>query len=198
MFDSRTVLASLTLATLIAAAPAAAEPRQYRLDPEHLAITFSTHHLGLADVVGQFLTAQGSFTYDEAAGDVSGMRVTIEAESVFTNHKARDDHLRGGDFLDAGDHPEIVFVSTGSEKTGESTGILRGELTILGTTRPIELTVTRLGDGTYPFGDGHYAIGYRAETTIKRSAFGMTYGVEAGWVGDEVDIWIEGEAIRLD
>ena len=190
--------AATLLSAALLSAPAAAEPQSFELDPEHTAITFSTHHLGLADVVGQFLTVSGSFTYDEVAGTVSDMSVTIQADSVFTNHDARDGHLRSDEFLDTENHPEITFVSTGSDKTGDTTGILRGDLTILGVTQPVELEVTRLGDGTYPFGDKHYAIGYRATTTVKRSKYGMMYGVEGGWVGDDIDVWIEGEAILVE
>ena len=186
------------LGAALLSAPALAEPQSFELDPEHTSITFSTHHLELADVVGQFLSVSGGFTYDEAAGSVSDMSVAIQADSVFTNHDARDGHLRSDEFLDADNHPEIVFVSTGSEKTGETTGVLHGDLTILGVTKPVTLEVTKLGEGNYPFGDKHFAIGYKATTSIKRSEWGMMYGVEGGWVGDQIDIWIEGEAILVE
>jgi polyisoprenoid-binding protein YceI len=182
--------------TLASAAwPAAAAPALYRIDPEHLVVAFTVRHIGYHDVLGQFLEAEGSFTLDEEARTVSGIRVAIDAGSVFTNHKARDEHVRGGDFLDAGKHPAIRFVGTSAEPTGERTGRVTGDLTILGVTRPVTLDVTLNKVGPYPFG-GNYVAGVSARTTLRRSEFGMAYGVAGDLVGDEVNVMIELEAIR--
>ena len=67
---------------------------------------------------------------------------------------------------------------------------------IRGVTRPVTLDVTWNKTGEYPFGDKHYAIGLSARTKIKRSDFGMTYALDGGLVGEEVDIILEFEAIR--
>ncbi len=190
------VLAAL-LATL-SSLPAQALPRRFTLDPEHLAIAFKSRHLGLSDVLGQFLKASGSFVYDEQARTVEDIRVEIRADSVFSNHDARDGHLRSGDFLDASAHPLITFVGTRSEATGERTGKVHGDLTLRGVTRPVVLDVTLIGAGAYPFGDKHHAVGVSATTVLKRSEFGMHYALEGGMVGDEVPVIIEFEAIRQD
>lgn len=191
----RLILALLGAATLAGAGPAAAAPALYRLDPEHLVVAFTVRHIGYHDVLGQFLKAEGSFTLDEEARTVSGIQVAIDAGSVFSNHKARDEHVRGGDFLDAARHPAIRFVGTSAEATGERTGRVTGDLTILGVTRPATLDVTLNKVGPYPFG-GNYVAGVSARTTLKRSEFGMTYGVAGDLVGDEVEVMIELEAIR--
>lgn len=194
------IAARLTVAaTLLIAlcSPAAmAEPRRYSLDPDHLAVSFKSRHLGLSDVLGQFLKASGSFVYDEQARTVEDIRVEIQAASVFTNHEARDGHVRSGDFLDAKAHPLISFVGTRAEATGERTGKVHGDLTLRGVTRPVVLDVTLIGAGRYPFGDKHYAVGVSATTVLKRSEFGMTYALEGGIVGDEVPVMLEFEAIR--
>src|SRR5690606_28613069 len=116
-------------------------------------------------------------------------------DSVDSHHEERDEHLRSGDFLAADDHPEIRFVMTGAEPTGERTGKVTGDLTVRGVTRPVTLDVTWNKTGPYPFGS-NYVTGISARTTLKRSEFGMTYGVENGLVGDEVEVIIELEAIR--
>ena len=90
----------------------------------------------------------------------------------------------------------MTFVGTGAEPTGETTGTIEGELTLLGVTRPVTLDATFNKAGRYPFGDEHYAVGVDATTTIRRSDFGMTYGVENDWVGDEVRIVLGFEARR--
>lgn len=176
-------------------AEAAAAPARYRIDPEHLTVAFMVRHIGYQDVLGQFLKTEGSFTFDEAARQVSDLRVSIDAGSVFSNHQARDEHVRGGDFLDVPKHPAISFVGTAAEPTGERTGRVTGDLTIRGVTRPAVLEVTLNKVGPYPFGP-NYVAGISARTTVRRSEFGMTYAVEGGLVGDEVDVIVELEAIR--
>lgn len=175
--------------------PAQAAPATYRLDPEHTTIAFLVRHIGYADTLGQFLKAEGSFVFDEEARTLSDLEVSIDAASVFTNHAARDDHLRKADFLHVAEHPAITFVGTSAEPTGPNTGKVTGDLTILGVTRPVTLDVTLNKTGLYPYID-HYVAGISARTVIRRSEFGMTYAVENGWVGDEVQVIIEVEAIR--
>lgn len=201
------MIRTLALSTLIAtglclssvgAGTAKAEPASYKLDPSHLTIAFLVRHLGYADTLGQFLEANGSFVYDDEARTVENILVEIDTASVFSNHEARDNHLRSNDFLAADENPVIRFVGTGAEPTGETTGRIMGDLTIRGVTKPVALEVTLNKAGNYPWGDKHYALGLSARTTIKRSEFGMMYAVEGGIVGDEVDIILEFEAIRQD
>jgi len=189
-----TVLAAGLLAGVVA--PAEAEPRDYEIDPEHVAVGFLVHHLGLADTLGMFREVSGSFTYDHEAKKLSDVKIVIQTDSVFTNHEERDEHLRGPDFLNVKEYPTMTFTAEEAERTGEGKGKLHGELTLLGETEPLTLDVTYEGGRKYPFGDGHYAIGISARGTVKRSDHGMTYAVEDDLVGDEVDLIIEFEAIR--
>jgi len=178
------------------AAPAGAEPRDYTIDPDHVAVGFLVHHLGLADTLGMFREVEGSFTYDRETQELSDVKIVVQTDSVFTNHEARDEHLRGPDFLNAEEYPTMTFTADEAERTGEDTGKLHGELTLLGETKPLTLDVTYEGGRKYPFGDGHYAIGISARGTVERSDYGMTYAVENDIVGDAVDLIIEFEAIR--
>lgn len=188
--------AAALVALLHLAGPAAAEPRKFTLDPEHIAIGFLVHHLGLADVLGMFREASGSFTYDAEARTISDVEITVQTASVFTNHEARDEHLRSPDFLNVKEYPTMTFAADEAMATGDRTGKLTGELTLLGVTKPLTLDVTYRGGTYYPFGDGHYAIGISARGTIKRTDFGMTYAAANGWVGDEIKLIIEFEAKR--
>lgn len=191
----RLILVAALVAAAGAAAPAQAEPRRFVLDPEHLVIDFSVMHIGYARVRGQFLAAQGSFVFDEATRALSDLVVTVDPGSVFTNHQERDGHIRGRDFLAADSHPEIRFVMTRAVAQTETTGQIEGDLTIRGVTRPATLEVTLNKIGPYPFGS-NYVVGVSARGTIQRSAFGMTYALDNGWVGDDIEITIEAEAIR--
>ena len=176
------------------------EPREYRIDPEHFSIVFAVDHLGYGDVIGQFLTGQGSFVYDEEARRLLSAQVTVDANSVFTNMDARDSHLRSGDFLHASANPTISFVARSATATGADSGRVTGDLTIRGVTRPVSLDVTLVQAGTYPFPtsgpEPNYVLGVALTTNFLRSDFGMTYAVDNGWVGDEVDMTIAFEAIR--
>lgn len=184
------------LLILSCAAPALAQPRTFVIDPEHFSIGFLTEHVGYNDVLGMFLEAEGQFVYDEDKRELSSGKVIVRSDSVFTNHEARDEHLREDDFLDADRYPEIVFEVTGFTADTENMGEVRGDLTLLGQTRPITLDVTLNKTGQYPFGHEEYVLGASARTTLKRSDWGMTYGVEDGLVGDEVELILEFEAIR--
>lgn len=179
----------------LAALPARAEPARYVIDPDHTVVAFLVSHIGYEKVLGRFTEVSGGYRFDEAAPSLSDLEVTIAAASVDTGHEARDEHLRGKDFFDVAAHPEIRFAMTGAEQTGPRGGRVTGDLTLRGVTRPVTLEVTWNKTGPYPFGDS-YVTGISARTSLKRSDFGMTYGVADGLVGDEVELIIEAEAIR--
>jgi polyisoprenoid-binding protein YceI len=193
-------LAAIALAgTLALGAPGAkAEPRTFTLDPAHLHVGFLVEHIGYAKTLGVFTEIEGTVIFDEEAPALEKVEVTVQTDSVHTGHERRDNHLRSDDFLDAGDHPEMTFVMTGAEQTGERTGKVTGDLTLRGETHPITLDVTWNKSGRYPFGDKHYAVGISARGTLQRSQWGMTYAVDNGLVGDTVEILIEAELIRQE
>jgi polyisoprenoid-binding protein YceI len=182
----------LTLVT----AESQAEPRDFVLDPTHTSITFFVSHIGFADTAGMFLESEGSFTYDEDAQELKSASITVKTDSVFTNHDKRDEHLRNADFLNVKEFPEMTFVATEAEKISDKEGKVTGDLTLLGVTKPITLDVTFNKAGNYPFGDGHYALGFDATGSFKRSDFGMSYGVQGDIVGDEIKLVIGAEGIR--
>jgi polyisoprenoid-binding protein YceI len=190
-----TALAILACAILQPGAARAA-PARYVLDPDHMSIGFLISHVGFERLLGMFREAEGSFVFDEEKPTVSDIDVTIKAASVFTNHDKRDEHLRKPDFLWVEKYPEITFRGASAEQTGPRTGKVIGGLTIRGVTKPVTLDVVWNKSGQYPFGDMHYTTGISARTKIKRSDFGMTYAVESGLVGDDVEIILEFEAIR--
>jgi polyisoprenoid-binding protein YceI len=194
------MLAAVAVAVVLAGAlqplPARAAAQRYVIDPNHMAIAFLISHVGFARTMGQFTKAQGSFVFDDEKPAVSDIDVRIDAASVNTQHQARDDHLRKEDFLWVEKFPEITFRGTSAKQTGPRTGEITGDLTIRGVTKPVTLDVTWNKSGEYPFGDKHWAAGFSARTTIKRSDYGMTYALTGGLVGDEVDIILEFEAIR--
>lgn len=187
---------ALALVAGLAAAPALAEPVTYRIDPDHASIAFKVMHVGYAELIGFFREVEGEFTYDAEAQELGRVEVTIPAASVWTNHERRDEHVRNADFLNVEEHPAITFTADGGTVTGENTGTVTGDLTILGVTKPVTLEATLNKKATYPFGHQKETMGISIRGTVVRSEFGMDYAVANGLVGDEVDLLIEIEAIR--
>ncbi|MEZ5932583.1 MAG: YceI family protein [Alphaproteobacteria bacterium] len=183
-------------AVVVGSAESQAEPAEFVLDPEHTYITFFVRHLGFADLAGMFLESDGTFSYDEEAKELKSATITVKTDSVFTNHEERDGHLKSADFLNVGEYPEMTFVAKTAEKLSDTQGKITGDLTLLGVTKPITLDVTFNKAGNYPFLDGHYALGFDATGSFRRSDFGMTYGVDGDIVGDEITLVIGAEGIR--
>ncbi len=186
-----------TLAVILLFAPALAEPHRYELDPEHTTVSFLVDHLGYANTLGIFRKVEGGFTYDMETRELSDVEVRVDSASVDTFHDARDNHVRGKDFLNVEAHPAMTFKAGNGVPTGDNTGTVEGELTLLGQTHPLKLNVTLNGAKAYPFGHGRFTLGLTIRGTVKRSQYGMMYAVENGFVGDEVQLIIETEAMRV-
>ncbi len=185
----------------LGSAPANAEPVEYRIDPDHLSVGFLVDHIGYAATLGMFRKAEGSFRFDEQTGVMTDLRVVVDTASVFTNHKKRDDHLRAADFLNSREFPEMVFTAAEARPVDERRYQVAGQLELLGKSRPLTLQAVWNKSAEYPFGSGMfsgkpYVMGVSARGSFRRSAYGMNYAVDNGWVGDEVRLIIEFEAIR--
>jgi polyisoprenoid-binding protein YceI len=186
--------AALFAATAVGAvAPAFAAPVSYKIDPAHTAVAFIVNHVAFSNVIGRFNTVGGDVTFDKDAVEKSVVNVTIDTASVDTNHAKRDEHLRSPDFFNAKEFPKMTFKSTKIEKTGDKTGKLHGDLTMLGVTKPVVLDITFNKDGVSPASKLETA-GFSARGTVKRTDFGMKYGAPA--IGDDIQLLIEVEAVK--
>ena len=163
----------------------------YTIDPKHTYPNFSINHLGFSTMHGQFEKTTGSLSLDQAKGTGS-VNVVIQMASVSTGLKKRDDHLRGPDFFNAVEFPTMTFKSTKVSFKGKG-AVVTGNLTIKGVTKAVDLEVASINCGVHPFNKKH-VCGFDATTSIKRSDFGIKYGLPA--IGDKMDIQIEVEAIK--
>lgn len=195
---------AIVWAALAASAPlwmstAHAQAARYELDPDHITVAFLVDHIGYAKVLGMFRSARGSYRFDEATATLSEVRIEVETGSVFTNQRKRDDHLKGPDFLNSGEFPKMVFTATSAKRTGDKTFDIAGQLELLGKSQPLTLQAIWNKSAESPLGGPlgkPYVMGVSARGSFKRSAYGMTYAVANGWVGDEVPLIIEFEAVR--
>ncbi len=168
----------------------AAQAEMFTIDPGHTYPHFRINHLGFSTMHGRFNTTSGTLQFDPAAKQAS-VEITIDASSVDTGHKKRDDHLRSPDFLNVAEHPEIKFKSTQVSWNGATPASVTGNLTIMGVSKPVTLTVTEMNCGEHPFSKKH-TCGFNAMGEIKRSDFGVKYGLPA--IGDEMELMFEVEA----
>lgn len=190
------ILSAAALAIL--ASPALAAPERYELDPAHTTVSFLVDHVGYAGTLGLFGQIEGTFTYDIETQELSDLEIRVTTDSIVTLNEARDEHVRGGDFLNVEAHPVMTFTADGGSPADATSGTVTGELTLLGETRPLTLDVTLNKAEAYPFGHKRFVLGISARGSLMRSEYGMTYGVDNGLVGDEVDLIIETEAMRME
>jgi polyisoprenoid-binding protein YceI len=183
--------ASLALAGMLAAQepakPAAAMsgPQVFAIDDVHSMALFRVHHLGAGQFWGRFNEVSGNFTFEQGKAEGLKFDVTIKTESVDSGNADLDKHLRSPDFFSTKDFPAMTFKSTKATKTGESTYDVMGELTMHGVTKPVTAKVEFCG--MRDMGRGPKA-GFEATFTVKRSEFGVNYGVEKGAIGDDVKV----------
>lgn len=185
---SRAVLAAAAIALSAPAAGAA----EYRIDPAHSFVQFKISHLGYSWMIGTFDKVSGSFTFDPSAGP-AGQKISVEIDtaSIDTGHAERDKHLRSPDFLDVGKFPKAVFVGAAYEGDAQG-GTMKGDLTLMGVTKPIAIEVEKVGEGDDPWGG--YRAGFEGSTTLKRSEFGA--GRSLGPASESMDLFLFVEGIR--
>jgi polyisoprenoid-binding protein YceI len=185
-------------ATSVEAAPpaapfAASEARTFAIDAAHSAISFRVMHKGVSWSHGRFNGFEGAFQLDEANPAQCSIQIEVDAASIDTNHEGRDKHLRSQDFFDTKQFPSLSFKSTGV-KAGGAPGrmLVTGELEMLGQKKPVEVAVELVGQAEG--GKGAMA-GLDGSFTVKRSDFGMKYGLDQGALGDEVHVSISLEGV---
>ncbi len=165
-------------------------------------IRFSWDYLGLSRRSGRFVDMEGALEFTPTDPETGMIELSIKAASVSTGSREFDDILKSADFFAVAGNPRITFRSTGITKTGERTGDLKGELTILGVTRPVVLTTTWNFTGEHPLAasnptyQGKWVSGFSATTKVLRSDFGLKRGIPL--VSDEVRIDIEAVFLRKD
>ena len=157
----------------------------WNMDTSHSRIGFSVKHAGISKVRGEFTEAESQM--------VDGrVRTVIKIDSFNSGDSNRDGHVKGEDFFNVKQYPEMVFDGY---LEGE---YLRGNLTVKDVTRPVELELDELGVAIDPFGNAR--AGTEARAVISRKDFGLTWNaaLETGGVlvGDKVTITLDVSFIK--
>jgi polyisoprenoid-binding protein YceI len=177
----------LTLTLLLASATLiAAEP--YQVDTVHSSVVFHVSHNTVGIAYGRFNEFEGQVEFD---GDKpTSFEVTVKTGSVDTANEKRDGHLRKPDFFNAKLFPEMTFTASKVEKSGDGYKV-SGDFTMLGVTKPatFEVKTTKAIESR-----GKKIRGVLAEGVIKRSEYGMNFGM--GGIGDEVTVIASFEVVN--
>lgn len=160
-------------------------------DAGHSSCVFRVKHANASWFMGTFDKVEGKATLDASALDKGSVELTIATESVDSNDKQRDGHLMSPDFFNGKENPEITFKSTKIKAAGKDLEVT-GDLSMAGKTKSITISVVFVGEGE----SRGLRRGYITRFAIKRSDFGMTYGVKKNMLGDDVHMTVSLELVQ--
>ncbi|MBQ1096538.1 YceI family protein [Streptomyces sp. NPDC097107] len=170
----------------------------YTIDPAHTTIGFTARHAMVTNVKGKFLDFSGALHLDGADPTRSSASLDIAMDSVDTGSADRDGHLKSSDFFKTDEFPKMTFRSTGAEALGGDEYRVTGDLTILGTTKPLTIDLEFNGAAKDPFGNER--VGFEGKAEIKRSEWGLTWNaaLETGGflVSDKIKLNFDISAIK--
>ena len=191
------------LIAIIVSAPAPA-PREFRIDVGHSAVEFSVPVL-YNRVRGRFNEMRGVILYDAADPTRSGVMVVIDARTLDTGWRHRDEHLRSDDFFDVERYPTIVFRSTRVERRGDGLA-MTGPLTMHGVTRTVTVPF-RVHYGPVQDPHGSTLVGFSGRVMLARKDFGILGGskhndwfdaARSATMGDSVEVTLDVEGWDTD
>ncbi|MER7057449.1 MULTISPECIES: YceI family protein [unclassified Streptomyces] len=171
---------------------------EYTIDPAHTTIGFTARHAMVTNVKGKFLDFSGELHLDGAEPARSTASLDITMDSIDTGSADRDGHLKSSDFFKTDEFPKMTFRSTKAEALGDDDYRVTGDLTILGTTRPLTIDLEFNGAARDPFGNER--VGFEGKAEIKRSEWGLTWNaaLETGGVlvSDKIKLTFDISAIK--
>ncbi|MBV1919395.1 MAG: YceI family protein [Pseudomonadales bacterium] len=167
----------------------------YKIDNAHSSIRFSINHLGFSYTTGRFDNIDGIFSFNEKRELSSAKaKIFVKTNSINTNHKKRDDLLKGFSFFNIKKHPIAMFKATtiNRDAENEKTGTITGKLTMMGETHTETFNLKFIGEGRDPWLG--YRMGFNAKGIIQRSNYNLNF--MEGAIGNDVTLEIFIEAIK--
>jgi polyisoprenoid-binding protein YceI len=191
---SKRFVVALLLALSVPALASAA-PVVFKIDPDHSSVAFSIRHF-VSNVPGRFKEFEGTIKYDKQNPAASAVQFTVQATSIDTDNKDRDNHLKSPDFFDVAKYPTLSFTSTSVAAKDANTLQVTGDLTIHGVTKKVTIPVSVLG--VVPAGKGGEKAGFETNFTVDRKDYGVQWNraLEGGGsiLGDDVKVTVSVEA----
>ncbi len=178
------------VAMLLVSLAAPAQSASYKIDPEHSQLIFRIGHLGISANYGRFNDLGGSFTLD-GNGDLTAANASVKSKNIDTAVLLRDLDVRA-QYIDAMRFPTISYTVQAIEKLPDDSYRLTGKLDLHGIVKDVTAVAKKIGSG--PGMRGEERVGAEASFAIKRSDYGMTFGLPG--VGDDVQILLNIEGVK--
>jgi polyisoprenoid-binding protein YceI len=163
----------------------------WTIDPVHSSVEFSLDYMGISTYRSGFRKLEGALRFDPARPAQSSVTASIQVASIDVTNERLMGRLMDPDLLGGKDHPTITFRSTRVESEDATHWRVSGDLTIHGVTRPVVLDTRALGQARSPF-SGKMSGAFRAETTIDRRDFGVTWNAAldtgGAYLGERVHV----------
>jgi polyisoprenoid-binding protein YceI len=185
-------------AFLLSATFGFSQKTDWKIDPSHSSVTFEVAHMVVSDVVGKFDSFDGKILAEKADFTDASINFTIQVSSINTENEKRDGHLQSDDFFDVAKYPTIEFKGKSLTVVSGNKYLLKGDLTMHGVTKAVELNVKYNGTIKDPWGGTR--AGFKVSGEIVRADYGLLYNstLEAGGVmiGETVEISVNLELLK--
>jgi polyisoprenoid-binding protein YceI len=166
------------------------------IDPIHSEVQFKVKHLAISTIAGTFKIFNGEVISPGEDFDNSEISLVIDANSIYTNQEVRDEHLKGGEFFDTAQFPQISFNGFLQKQADDYE--LSGNLTIRQTTRHVVLQTAFTGTGKGRNGD--IRAGFEVNGKINRKDYGLTWTMltETGglMIGEEIKLHFDIQLVK--
>ncbi|WP_338700900.1 YceI family protein [Streptomyces sp. Q6] len=170
----------------------------YTVDPAHTSLGFVARHAMVTNVKGGFSDFTGTLHLDGSEPSKSTASFDVQMASIDTGNPDRDGHLKSADFFKIDEFPTMTFRSTSAESLGGDDYRITGDLSLLGTTKPLTIDLEFNGVAKDPFGNER--VGFEGKTEILRSEWGLTWNaaLETGGVlvSDKIKLIFDISAIK--
>ncbi|NOU47833.1 MAG: YceI family protein [Bacteroidales bacterium] len=175
-----------------------AQTTEWKIDNAHSIVGFEVDHMVVSSVTGKFDSFEGKILSDKPDFSDAAISFTIQVASVNTENEKRDGHLQGADFFDVAKYPTIGFKGKSLTQVSGNKYVVKGDLTMHGVTKAVELNVKYNGTVKDPWGGTR--AGFKVSGEIVRADYGLLYNstLEAGGVmiGESVAISVNLELIK--
>jgi polyisoprenoid-binding protein YceI len=191
---NKLTLCAMTSLVLFAGAAAAA-PVTYKIDPSHTYPSFDADHMGLSTWRGKFNKSEGSITLDKKAGSGT-VDVIVDTASLDFGLDAMNEHANKEELFNTAKFPKATYKGKLAGFKAGVPGKVEGELTLLGVTKPLTLTINKFKCMPHPMFKRE-VCGADASGTFQRDQFGMSAGKDWGF-NMAVVLRIQVEAIAVE
>jgi polyisoprenoid-binding protein YceI len=172
-----------------------ASAQVYNIDPSHTYPSFEADHMGLSIWRGKFTKSSGKIILDRQSNTGGSVEISIDASTVDFGHAKMNEKARSAEIFNVAKYPTIIYKSTSLKYEGDKLVAVEGEMTMLGITKPLLLTLTHFKCLIHPL-NKREVCGADAHGRFDRSDFGMDIGLPR--FSPEIKLAIQVEGVRAD